>query len=226
MTYMAGSISSLVLDRNTWHTRADNAWGASRVWNTGVSFESDAATWHTRADQAWGDSRTWNSGTSFESDRNYWRDTVAHGDPNVWTNRYNTGYADGAASKTTTVASSNIAAVSGKTAGQLTGVLATLAAPRAGLAHLSCFTRVNRANTNAGNFSVQMQLYRNGSLIATGPIANCGDHDSHDGISADWASNCNSGDSFTVQCLVNSVPGGNSANFDGTGSMTLSVGSV
>jgi hypothetical protein len=234
MTYLAGSVGSLITDRNTWHSRADQAWGTSRVWNSGSSFESDSLTWHGRADQAWGGARVWSSGESFESaawtgnaygSGQLWRD-AAHNDPNVWTNRYNTGYTDGANSKTTTSASATPAASSQKTNGQNTGTLATLVAPRTGLAHVSAFTRVNRHNTNAGDFSVQMQILRNGGVIATGPVANCGNVDTHEGISADATVNCNSGDSFTIQCQVNSTAGSNSADFDGTGSMTLSVGSV
>src|SRR5215831_10201689 len=81
MTYLAGSVSSLVTDRNTWHSRADQAWGSSRVWNSGSSFETDLAamtadrnnwqsssnTWQGRANQAWGTSRVWNSGESWEA---------------------------------------------------------------------------------------------------------------------------------------------------------------
>lgn len=74
MTYLASSAGALITDRNTWHSRADQAWGSSRVWNTGSSFETDLAamttdrnTWHTRADQAWGASRVWNSGESWEA---------------------------------------------------------------------------------------------------------------------------------------------------------------
>lgn len=70
MTYLASSAGALITDRNTWHTRADQAWGASRVWNSGSSFESDSATWHSRADQAWGASRAWNSGESWEQGYN------------------------------------------------------------------------------------------------------------------------------------------------------------
>ena len=74
MTYMGGSVAALAADRNTWHARADQAWGTSRVWNSGSSFETDLAnmttdrdTWHSRADQAWGASRVWNSGESWEA---------------------------------------------------------------------------------------------------------------------------------------------------------------
>ncbi len=71
MTYLAASAGALVVDRNTWHTRADTAYGVSRVWSSGSSFETDLGT--------------------MTSDRNYWKTTVAHDDPDVWTNRYNAG---------------------------------------------------------------------------------------------------------------------------------------
>lgn len=67
VTYMGGSVALLATDRNAWHARADSAWGSSRVWNSGSSFETDSATWHGRADQAWGSSRAWSSGESWEA---------------------------------------------------------------------------------------------------------------------------------------------------------------
>lgn len=86
MTYLGGSVSKLVIDRNTWHSRADQAWGTSRVWGSGSSFEQDSATWHARADQAWGASRVWNSGSSFEQDSATWhaRADQAWGPSRVW----------------------------------------------------------------------------------------------------------------------------------------------
>jgi hypothetical protein len=73
MTYLGGSVAALATDRNAWHSRADQAWGSSRTWNSGSSFEaelsamtSDRDIWHSRADNAWGSSRTWASGESWE----------------------------------------------------------------------------------------------------------------------------------------------------------------
>lgn len=73
MTYLGASAAALATDRNTWQSRANQAWGASRVWNSGTSWESQAAandaaraTWQGRADQAWGASRVWSSGESWE----------------------------------------------------------------------------------------------------------------------------------------------------------------
>jgi hypothetical protein len=73
MTYLLSSAGALITDRNTWHTRSDQAWGSSRVWNSGSSFETDSAnnaasstTWQGRANNAWGTSRVWNSGESWE----------------------------------------------------------------------------------------------------------------------------------------------------------------
>lgn len=59
--------SSFETDSTTWHGRADQAWGASRVWSSGTSFESDVTTWQGRANNAWGTSRVWNSGESWEA---------------------------------------------------------------------------------------------------------------------------------------------------------------
>lgn len=74
MTYLASSAGALITDRNAWHTRADQAWGSSRVWNSGTSFESALATmtadrnaWQTNANNAWGLSRVYGSGESWEA---------------------------------------------------------------------------------------------------------------------------------------------------------------
>lgn len=71
MTYLASAAQYLV----TWIGRANQAWGTSRSWNIGSSFETDLVamtadrnTWHGRADQAWGRSRTWSSGESWEGE--------------------------------------------------------------------------------------------------------------------------------------------------------------
>lgn len=90
MTYLAGSVQSLVTDRNTWHSRSDQAWGASRVWNSGSSFETDSATWHSRSDSAWGPSRVWNSGVSFETNaNNAWGPSRAYGSGNSFETNFN-----------------------------------------------------------------------------------------------------------------------------------------
>jgi hypothetical protein len=89
VTYLASAAAYLA----TWIGRANQAWGASRVWNSGQSFEQDSAMWHGRADQAWGTSRAWNSGSSFEADlaamtadRNTWKNRAdqAWGPTRVW----------------------------------------------------------------------------------------------------------------------------------------------
>lgn len=80
MTYLASSAGALIVDRNnwqsssnTWQGRANNAWGTSRVWNTGASFETDLAnmttdrnTWRTNANTAY-DSGTWGTGTHWHT---------------------------------------------------------------------------------------------------------------------------------------------------------------
>lgn len=76
------------VDRDLWKGRADSAWGASRVWNTGASWETNynaevalyndmvaqrdaqsglVATWQGRANNAWGATRVWGSGESWEA---------------------------------------------------------------------------------------------------------------------------------------------------------------
>ncbi len=70
MTYLLSAANAAA----TWKGRADQAWGTSRSWPNGSSFETDLAnmttdrnTWQGRANQSWGASRNWNNGVSFES---------------------------------------------------------------------------------------------------------------------------------------------------------------
>lgn len=73
MTYLGASAAALATDRNTWHTRADQAWGSTRQWNYLSSFETDLAnmtadrnTWQGRANTAY-DGGTWGSGTHWHT---------------------------------------------------------------------------------------------------------------------------------------------------------------
>ena len=74
------ALASMTTDRDTWHTRADQAYGPGRTWNSAPSFE----------DQAW-------TGSGYGSGV-LWSD-AAHDDPNVWTNRYNAGYSQATTDK-------------------------------------------------------------------------------------------------------------------------------
>lgn len=74
MTFLASSATALFAQITLWTGRANQAWGTSRVWNSGSSFETDLAamtasrnTWQTNANNAWGPSRVYNSGASFET---------------------------------------------------------------------------------------------------------------------------------------------------------------
>jgi hypothetical protein len=101
VTYLATGAQVLWNQVQTWTGRANQAWGTSRVWNTGSSFEADLGamttdrnTWQSRANSAWGVSRVWNSGSSFESDlaamttdRNNWQAAS-----NTWQGRANNAW--------------------------------------------------------------------------------------------------------------------------------------
>lgn len=74
MTFLASSAAALYSQITLWTGRANNAWGASRVWSSGSSFETDLANmttdrnnWQTNANNAWGASRVYNSGESWEA---------------------------------------------------------------------------------------------------------------------------------------------------------------
>lgn len=62
-----GSLSWALSQRALWLGRANNAWGISRAWNSGTSFETDSATWQGRANTAY-DSGVWGSGNTWQAD--------------------------------------------------------------------------------------------------------------------------------------------------------------
>jgi hypothetical protein len=88
---VSASLTAMTTDRNTWTTRANQAWGPSRVWNSGSSYEtlyndmsSQKSTWESRANQAWGPNRVWNNGSSWEA---LYNDMVVQRD--AWITNYN-----------------------------------------------------------------------------------------------------------------------------------------
>jgi hypothetical protein len=88
---VSASLAAMTTDRNTWQGRANNAWGPTRVWNSGSSYEtlyndmsSQKSTWESRANQAWGPNRVWNNGSSWEA---LYNDMVVQRD--AWITNYN-----------------------------------------------------------------------------------------------------------------------------------------
>jgi len=104
--------NTMTTDRNTWQTNANNAWGSSRVYNSGTSWETaynnevalyngmvtDRNNWQTNANNAWGPDRVYNSGSSWEALYNtaqnnylayvnYYNDMVSQRD--TWASRAN-----------------------------------------------------------------------------------------------------------------------------------------
>jgi hypothetical protein len=66
---LLGSLSWAISQRALWLSRANNAWGSSRVYGSGSSFETDSATWQGRANTAY-DSGTWGVGNTWQADYN------------------------------------------------------------------------------------------------------------------------------------------------------------
>ena len=141
MTYMGGSVSALVTDRNTWQARANAAWGRSGTWNSGDSWQTEL-TAMTASRDAW--QAAYNTKvaelTAMTNDRNYWQHTVAHNDPNVWTNQYNAGH----------------------TAGHAAGYAAAVAAVGVGAEH---YTSINPNGTPPGYGGP----YEQGRITLPGP---------------------------------------------------------
>lgn len=197
MTFLASSAAALWAQVTLWTGRANQAWGASRVWNTGQSFEVDRNAAY--------DGGAWGSGNLWSAD--------AHNDPNVWTNRYNAG----AASKTTSGLSTS--AFSGawpNSTSVYSGNLASLTSPRAGNALVGAQVVVNSTVGTHG----QARLLVNGGVVAT--AAQTG-HNNGGGTIAFpvfWQGNLNAGDVVTVQVASDG------ATTLASGLMDLTVGSV
>ena len=62
-------------------------------WTSGQRWSETAGEWTVMYDSSQ------SALTSMTTDRNYWKTTVAHDDPNVYTNRYNDGYAQATTDK-------------------------------------------------------------------------------------------------------------------------------
>jgi hypothetical protein len=94
--FLGGSVAYLWGQVTLWSGRADNAWGSTRQYNKGPSFETNYTQqvvayndmvaqrdfWTVNAGQAY-DGGSWGVGNLWSTD--------AHNDPNVWTNRFNAG---------------------------------------------------------------------------------------------------------------------------------------
>jgi hypothetical protein len=76
MTYLFSGAAFLWTQVSLWAGRANSAWGGSRVWGSGSSFETDST----------------NNFNSYQT----WL-AAAHSDLGVYTNRYNAGYGQGQA---------------------------------------------------------------------------------------------------------------------------------
>jgi hypothetical protein len=105
VTYLGGSLAGMTADRNLWNDRADQAYGRSRDWGNGLSWESEfntsqanLATMTTNYNNMVAERDAWITNyNNMLASRDYWQHTVAHNDPNVWDNRYNSGYNAGTA---------------------------------------------------------------------------------------------------------------------------------
>jgi hypothetical protein len=158
VTYLASSAGALIVDRNTWASRANQAWGPSDVWSSGNSWE------YLTGYHGWV-GRTYNVGESWESAYN-----------RVYTDRYNegynagytAGYTAGAASKTTSTVATTPS--NGNVVTDTWQQVASLTCPRAGHAGVvGCLDTV-RLNTvdlpDNARSSVRIKLA--GSVVATG----------------------------------------------------------
>lgn len=215
MAFMGGTLAYVWGVLNTWKARADDAWGASGVWNSGTSFE--AAAYDNSggshppgysAGQLWSE-----TASEWKSDRD-----------SVYTSRYNDGVTAGAASKTTTSQATSTG--SGSTSGSSwTGTQASLSAPRTGLAHVSAIVSVVRSSSSDPTRNAQLRLKKNGSVVETGSQVVVGATDDNTFASVHWSGAVNNGDTITLEYLAtgafNTSFGGGSG-----GTMRLTVGSV
>jgi len=210
----------------TVNGRATPGWSSGQLWSVSASqWEQNSGgnlaayndmvnqrnTWITNANTAY-TSGTWGSGT-------HWA-TVAGGDPNIQTTKYNEGYAAGAASKTTTAASSTgwNSGAGNSLSGSPTVDLISLTTPRAGLAHVSC---VAQAGQNGGDAFAQLHLYVNGALILSGPNLGVAASSQPQYAVLQHQFNCSASQSVTIRAT-----GTSTAHLNNGGTLLLTVGSV
>ena len=210
MTYLGGSLAAMTADRNLWKGRADSSWGATRVWNSGASWEANYNTSQAALASMTAERDSWytNYNNAIAS-RDYWQHTVAHNDADVWNTRYAAGDAAGYARAdaaespralsnytfTATIPAHNgthqACTLSGAGgAGVLTNNGTSLTAVRPG--YWSIYMVAGGYN------NVTSRIYTEGSLRADkGGTPNAPDY--LDGIGAHWVGfiNANGGISFT-----------------------------
>ena len=178
-------------------------------WTNGQRYSETAAEWKAMYD-------------AMLADRNYWKTTVAHDDPDVWTNRYNAGYSAGdaagytrgynagAASKTTSAVGAGLAGTGGLPQFPSTsGDLGSVSAPRTGLAHVSAISGSN------GDDSA-LHIFRNGVLALQG---NSGNGGLNTMFAVQGNLNVNAGDTISVR-----ASGSGDSGLQG-GYLLLTVGS-
>lgn len=111
--------------------------------------------------------------TNMTNDRNYWKTTVAHDDPNVWTNQYNAGVAAGDAAAQATWRPPGL--TQGTPAGAVNGVPDNQWANLAGAAYTAtrtgyyalyaeCMVSGLSGSYNSGQQG-QMRILRDGSIV-------------------------------------------------------------
>jgi hypothetical protein len=199
VTYLGGSLAGMTADRNLWKNRADQAWGRSRSWSGGLSWESEYNTSQAALASMTADRDAWiNNYNQAIASRDYWQHTVAHNDANVWDNRYNAGYsagnsagyAAGAASKTTSAVGTGTSGTGGLPGWPSTsGDLGSVTCPRTGLAHISF-----RTGSNGDDAAVH--VFRNGALAIEGASANGGLNTT---FAVQGNLNVNAGDTISVR---------------------------
>lgn len=124
MTFLATAGAYLYSQVSLWTGRANNAWGSSRVWNQGSSFETDLGNmttdrnnWQANANYVYGASRVYGSGESWEAAYNR---VLPPASPLVWDGTFVAGSCPASASVVPSVGGSGALPIAGSGSQTLT----------------------------------------------------------------------------------------------------------
>lgn len=198
MTYLGGTIAALNAAVALWQGRANSAWGASRLWSNGTSFETALAT----------EVALYNAQVALVATRDATiaADAVALA---AEVALYNASQAALAAKTTTGINTSSFSGTWPNSTTTYSGTLATLTAPRTGNGLATAIVRVNVSVGTHG----QARLLVNGGVVATGVQVGF----SGSGGTADFPvsvqQNFTAGDVVTVQVASDGATTLNSGEF-------------
>jgi hypothetical protein len=217
----------MVVDRNLWKARADQAWGASDVWNSGTSWESAYATSQAALAAMTTDRNTWQANAGQAYSNGVW------GSGSLWSALAGQAYTGGvwgsgslwsavATGKTTsTVSTTSFTSRTGMTNIATWLEVGSLTAPRTGHCLIHGMQRIGFSVSGAALARIKI----NGAVVATSPLQSSASGDGNIHVSVYYNGPINSGDTVTLEIAANGSGGANNSAGAG-GAFLCTVGSV